>query len=327
MKVIFDTNAAREYIAKVPYTDIENYAQANAEKMKKSNINLLVSPIVVMELMYHLLDKNDKDYYVSYNTIKALLLTMKHQYKSDLLPMMAVAECIIARDLFNKRIEEREKMYSNLMSGAFYIVDKDINDIDDFISKDGVIIKEYVDNVETSFVEQVKMITAQMNQFNIKDYIKSNDYEHVLVSSLIRTTYKLLANENKISPKIEQALLSLSTYTSNIQEFCKFLYTHPGFIDVLKKLKEDSQIIIEKYPSFIALFRQVMIKVQNGMSDEKIKNYIWDILLMFNVTDLTIDKEPVIFVTSDKAMLNAANISHKNLSIMTFKELKDKYLQ
>lgn len=48
---------------------------------------------------------------------------------------------------------------------------------------------------------------------------------------------------------------------------------------------------------------------------------------MFNITNLTIDKEPVIFVTSDKAMLEAANISQMNLFIMTFKELKDKYLQ
>lgn len=332
MKVIFDTNAAREYITKVPHTDIENYARTNAEKMKKGNINLLVNPIVVMELMYHLLDKNDKDYYISYNTIKALVLTMKYQYESDLFPMMAVAECIIARDLFNKRIEEREKMYSNLMSGASYIVDKGINDIDNFIFTDGVTIKEYVDNVENSFVEQTKMLakfyTNQPNT-NIGNFTKTNNYKQALAMYIIRTTYNLLINENKIDPKTKQLIhfLSANGQFANFQELISFLHSQPDFVILFKKMMKHSQIIIEKYPSFIALFEQVMIKVQNGMSDEKIKNYIWDILLMFNVTDLTIDKEPVIFVTSDKAMLEAANISHKNLSIMTFKELKEKYLQ
>lgn len=333
MKVIFDTNAAREYIAKVSHVDIESHVRANAEKMKNNNIDLLVNPIVIIELMYHLLDKNDKDYYVSYNTIKALILTVKYQSKSDLLPMMSVAECIIARELFNERIEKREEMYSNLMSLASHIINVDIDNIDAYISANGTVIKEYVDDVENSFVEQTKMIANKLltnqSNININNFMKSSNYEQTLAMYIIRTTYNLLINENKIDSQINQLLQLLSTNkkASSFHEFISFLSLHPELVIAFQKIMKHSQIIIEKYPSFIALFKQVMIKIQGGMSDEKIKNYIWDILLMFNVTDLTIDKEPVIFVTSDKAMLEAANISHKNLSIMTFKELKEKYLQ
>ncbi|UVQ25945.1 hypothetical protein [Bacteroides thetaiotaomicron] len=306
MKVIFDTNAAREYITKVPHTDIENYARTNAEKMKKGNINLLVNPIVIVELMYHLLDKNDKDYYISYNTIKALVLTMEYQYKNEKLPMMAVAECIIARDLFNLQIEEREKMYSNLMSGASYIVDKGIDNMGDFISANGTVIKEYVDSVESSFVEQAKIISK----------IPSVHFsENFLAMYIIRTTYNLLMDEGKMDSQIKMFLQNILNPNSSTAS------------TILQQITNDAQKIATKYPSFIALFKQVIIKVKGGMSDEKIKNYIWDILLMFNITNLTIDKEPVIFVTSDKAMLEAANISQMNLFIMTFKELKDKYLQ
>uniref|UniRef100_UPI00356A866F hypothetical protein n=1 Tax=Bacteroides xylanisolvens TaxID=371601 RepID=UPI00356A866F len=306
MKVIFDTNAAREYITKVPHTDIENYARTNAEKMKKGNINLLVNPIVVMELMYHLLDKNDKDYYISYNTIKALVLTMEYQYKNEKLPMMAVAECIIARDLFNLQIEEREKMYSNLMSGASYIVDKGIDNMDDFISANGTVIKEYVDSVESSFVEQTKIISKIPSVYFSENF---------LAMYIIRTTYNLLIAEGKMDSQTKMFLQNILKPNSSTAS------------TILQQIENNAQRIATKYPSFIALFKQVIIKVKGGMSDEKIKNYIWDILLMFNITNLTIDKEPVIFITSDKAMLEAANISQKNLSIMTFKELKDKYLQ
>ena len=333
MKVIFDTNAAREYIAEIPHTNIENHSKSNAEKMKHSNIELLINPIVIMELMYHLLDKNDKHYYVSYNTIKALILTMEYQHKLEDFPMMAVAECIIARELFNKRIEQREEMYMRLMSAATDIAHKNIDNIENFVSTNGATIKEYVDNVEDSFVEQIKMIINNINTnpLNIKfsDYIKSDRYEQMLATYIIRTTYTLLINENKIDSQTSQLihLLSINCQSLDYQKYKTLLSAHPELIMFLEKFMDHSQIIIKKYPSFIALFKQVIIKVRNGMSDEKIRNYIWDILLMFNVTNLTIDKDPVVFITSDKEMLEAANISHKNLSIMTFIEFKTKYLQ
>lgn len=331
MKVIFDTNAAREYISRVPHANIEDYARINAKKMKDSNIDLIVNPIVIMELMYHLLDKNDKDYYVSYNTIKALMLTVEYQSKDGLHTTMAVAECLIARDLFNMRIEERELMYSKLMSGASFIAKKGIDNIDTFTSTNGMLVKEYVESVENSFVEQTKktvnMLTA--SGFNNSDFTKSNIYESLLAIYIIRTTYNLLINEKKIYFQERQLLNRLFSNGQmlSMEDFVKLLPSHPELKAIYDMMIAHSQIIIKKYPAFIALFKEVMLKVQNGMSDEKIKNYIWDILLMFNVTGFTINREPVVFVTSDKAMLQAANISHKHLSIMTFEELKDKYLQ
>lgn len=327
MKIIFDTNAAREYIARVPYTNIEEYAKTNAKKMKNNGIDLLVNPIVIMELMYHLLDKNDKDYYVSYNTIKALVLTMECQYKNASYPMMAVAECIIARDLFDERIEKREEMYSNLMSGASHIAHKSIDDINDFVSTDGTVIKEYIDSVESSFVDQTKMLIKKLsvNFPNIKfeDILKSDHLEQSLAMYIIRTTYGLLINEDKIDPKLKIFLQAITNAQMPMS-----LYLHEVEIEELfKKIQKHAQTIAKKYPSFIALFKQVLIKIKGGMSNENIKNYIWDILLMFNVTNLTMNKESVVFVTTDKAMLEAADISHKNLYIMTFKELKEKYLQ
>ncbi|MDD3038815.1 hypothetical protein [Bacteroides sp.] len=332
MKVIFDTNASRRYIARIDHNEIDNHARINAVKMKDNNIELLINPIVVMELMYHLLDKNDKDYYVSYNTIKALVLTMECQCNSKKMPLMSVAECIIARDLFNQRIEEREQMYFNIMSAASYIAHGKIDNIEDFISTDCVTIKEYIDNVENTFVEQIKAILEMVRKNNypgdFNGFMASDLVTTLLAIYIIRTTYNLLLNENKINSQIRQLLQYFeSNQASSFEDFQMLLSAHPEFIIVFKELLKHAQIISDKYPSFITLFKQVIIKVNNGMSENKIKNYIWDILLMFNVTDLTIDNDPVIFVTSDKAMLEAAKISHNNLSIITFEDFSKKYLQ
>ena len=40
----------------------------------KKGVKLWVSPIVIQELLYHLVDDTDKDFSISYKAIKAMML-------------------------------------------------------------------------------------------------------------------------------------------------------------------------------------------------------------------------------------------------------------
>src|SRR5690606_35375463 len=87
--------------------------------------------------------------------------------------------------------------------------------------------------------------------------------------------------------------------------------------------------VSKRYPAFLSLFKEVInrIKQSNGeITSEKLKNYFWDIHLMFNVSNHLLNGEPVLFVTSDKAMVSSVRKSQLNINILTYPEFKNLYL-
>lgn len=320
MYVIFDTNAVRDYVSKISNDEINSYVDSVIKKFKENDIKLLINPIVIQELLYHLADTKDKDYSISYKAIKAIMLTVIHQYKDAFMPMVQTSELIIAKDIFNQRIEEREKMYSNLMNLASYIVENPMMSVQEETQKDLNTNKDWIDNVENEFDEQLRYITNRIKGIyggNTQKYFDSEESNATLATYIMRTTYNLLHVEGKIE-KITLNPSNLLDKSLRDKELKRS-----------EQLKQISESIANKYSPFITLMKSVVKRIidsNNQIKSKKLKNYIWDILLMFNVNHLTINREKVIFVTTDNAMREAALNSDKNIYIMDFKEFKKNFM-
>lgn len=92
-------------------------------------------------------------------------------------------------------------------------------------------------------------------------------------------------------------------------------------------MEENNKEVIRRYPAFISLAKEVIkrIHLNKNMSDDKLHNYIWDINLMFHINDHTICREPLIFITSDKAMLLVSGVFHDTENVLKYDEFKHKF--
>ena len=70
--IIFDTNAARDFVEGIGLEELEQYAEHTAERFDEKELRLFVSPIVIQELLYHLVDHTDRDFSVSFKAVKAI---------------------------------------------------------------------------------------------------------------------------------------------------------------------------------------------------------------------------------------------------------------
>lgn len=320
--IIFDTNAARDFVAGVQLEELEEYARDMAGLFEDSEIKLNVSPVVIQELLYHLVDSDDRDFSVSFKAIKAMMLVQEHQRKDGVHEMMSPAELLIAHEIYHMRSESRELMYSQLMSIANTIAHGGIEDIPDLHTIDGGTVKTYVDDIENGFVEQIRevcksmVILAQHNNLTFEEELQTPETESVLVTYFSRTTYNLLMNEGKL-PDYHQFLPNFVPYSPEaerkMREFHRFM-------------DESNKEIIRRYPAFLKLVKEVVRRIHqsgNQISDDKLKNYIWDISLMFHVNDHTVNQQPFRFVTSDKTMLLASGAFHDSQNVMNYAEFKN----
>lgn len=109
--IIFDTNAARDFVSGVRIEELEQYASETATAYDAKGVKLWVSPLVIQELLYHLVDETDRDFSVSFKAIKAMMLVQEHQRKDGVHQMMSPSELLIANEIYHMRSESRELMY------------------------------------------------------------------------------------------------------------------------------------------------------------------------------------------------------------------------
>lgn len=321
--VIFDTNAIRDLIEGVRIDDIEFFSEAKAKELSSKNLRVLISPIVVFELLYHLVDQNDKDYSVSYKALRILMLIDEIQSHSGQRYIMKPAELLIAHEIYNMRCESRELMYEQWMTIAEMISHGSINEIPDLRTHDGENIMKYVEEIEKGFVEQVRKIyqmvlmMANFHNVSFKEEMDHPQIEEFMITYFSRTTYNLLIDEGKV-PDYHEFFPQFSSYTRD---------NHKKTLELIDNMKKGNREIIRRYPAALALMKKVLFSLHiNGstISDERLKNFVWDIRLMFHANDHTIDKEPFIFVTSDKSMIKASSLL-KNRYVFTFSEFKSKF--
>ncbi len=320
--IIFDTNAARDFVAGLGLKEIEDYAASITGLFDKKVLRLAVSPVVIQELLYHLVDETDKDFTVSFKAIKAVMLVLEHQRKNGVHVMMSPSELIIANEIYHKRSESRELMYSQLMSIADNIAHGGIADIPDLHTIDGGTVKSYMDEIETGFASQIRGVCKSVEFMSeetgkgFEDQLNSEETEIAITTYFSRTTYNLLMNEGKL-PDYHTFLPGAVPYNEEVGRkylaFCQFI-------------DKGNKEIIRRYPAFLKLLKEVVRRIhqsKNQISDEKLKNYVWDISLMFHVNDHTVNHEPFRFITSDKTMLLASGAFHDTNNVMTYQEFKE----
>ena len=319
--IIFDTNAAREFVVGQNLENLEEFAQSMAMKFEAHGLKLSISPLVIHELLYHLVDKNDKDFSISFKAIKVLMLVMEYQRKGAKRTMMSPSELLIANEIYHLRIESREMMYSQMMSIAEEIAHGNIDNIPDLHTIDGGTPKTYIDDIENAFAVDIRKVShdlevlANVSCRSFEEVLNSKNGEDLLITYFSRTTYNLLMNEGKV-PDYRRFLPSLVPYSpeSCREYFAFFNFMEKGNIEIKRR-----------YPAFLKLAKEVVRRIhqsKNQISDEKLKNYVWDIKLMFHVNDHTINHHPFRFITSDKTMLLASGAFHDKNNVMNFSEFK-----
>lgn len=94
--------------------------------------------------------------------------------------------------------------------------------------------------------------------------------------------------------------------------------------DSESEMKRKAEVFLDLFPEPINLQRNILKRFfsPNGFNIEKHRNFVWDVNLMFNIGNHTIDGSKLYFITSDKAMVDAAkNIKKQIKSIpLTLKE-------
>lgn len=321
--VIFDTNAIRDFIAGVKIEELESFSIKKAKELDSKNLRVLISPIVVFELLSHLVNSNDKKYSISYKALKTLMLIDEIQSHGGQRYIMKPAELLIAHEIYNMRCESRELMYEQWMTIAEMISHGSINEIPDLRTHDGENIMKYVEDIEKGFVEQIRKIyqmvlmMANFHNVSFKEEMDHPQIEEFMITYFSRTTYNLLIDEGKV-PDYHEFFPQFSSYTRD---------NHKKTLELIDNMKKGNREIIRRYPAALALMKKVLFSLHiNGstISDERLKNFVWDIRLMFHVNDHTIDKNPFIFVTSDTSMIKAID-AFKNKYIFSLKDFKKKY--
>lgn len=320
--IIFDTNAARAFVEGKGLDELELYAERMSEKFNEKGLRLSVSPIVVQELLYHLVDSTDRDFSVSFKAVKAMMQVLERQYGEGRLPMMSPMELLIANEVYHMRSESRELMYSQLMSIASTISHGDLDNIPDLHNTDGGTVKTYVDEIEDGFAKQIREVCGSVEFLasqlghTFEEQLNVPETENLMVTYFSRTTYNLLMNEGKL-PDYHTFLHQFVPYTpENLRKEMEFV----------QFIQRGNKEIIRRYPAFLKLVKEVVRRIhqsKNQISDDKLKNYVWDIALMFHVNDHTMNHEPFRFVTSDKTMLLASGAFHDANNVMNYKEFKD----
>lgn len=320
--IIFDTNAGRDFVAGVGLDELEQYAASVAVQFDRKDLRLLVSPVVIQELLYHLVDDTDRDYSVSFKAIKAMMLVLEHQSKDDAYHMMSPSELLIANEIYHMRSESRELMYSQIMSIANSIAHGSIEDILDLHTVDGGTVRSYVDEIEEGFATQIREVCRTVEKLashyghSFEEELNLSRTENLLVAYFSRTTYNLLMKEGKL-PDYHRFLPQFVPPTPETAMYTiRFVQFH----------KRGNEEIIRRYPAFLSLMKEVVRRIHSSgdqMSDAKLKNYVWDLSLMFHVNDHTVDHEPFRFITSDKTMLIASGAFHDTDNVMTYREFND----
>ena len=324
--IIFDTNAARDFVQGIQLEELDNYVQRMERAFSVRELKMLVSPIVVQELLCHLEDSSDRDYSVSFKAIKVMMLMQEAwQHGEEKRIMLPPADMLIIHEIYNQQCIGREKMYGQILNIATAISHGTISQIPDFRPDDGVTLKQHVDEVEHSFAQQIKVVCkhtemiAENMGLEFEDSLNNPDVENLIITYFSRTAYNILLAEGKVpdyhlfSPPSAQLTLENARKVKHFMDF----------------MKNSNMEIKRRYPAFLALAKEVVRRIyqsQYHISDDKLHNYVWDILLMFHVNDHTISQEPCIFITSDKAMLLSSGAFHDRHKVMNYGELKEMLL-
>lgn len=309
--VIFDTNAYRYLIQDKSFAELDKYIKKIKSKEKKLSIQTYLSPIVAKELLAHIADKNDPSYEKCLKAIKAMYLHCSEQ-NGKVYRMLASPEMLIAKSFFNTAIPRKEETFNALIQIAFHLAKGPTEDkfrkFQKNLNQNRNHVLESENFFATSLYDFIKKIDPNSIGWNIfknnqskrtklLKSIRSDEVSLELAGGFIYTVYLLLQSENLIKTQL-----------------------------TVEKLVDMSMEFVNFFPEYIALYKKVLENLVNSefnLFENSRSNFLWDIQLMMNVGKHTINGQKLYFVTSDKAIIEAAITNNGKYSILTFDEYLD----
>lgn len=304
-KVIFDTNAYRNLVKDRSFEDVEKLISRLKAAEKKNNIEALISPIVLKELLAHLAERKDPHFERCLNANKALYL---HSGSVESYNMIASPELLISKAFFNCVIPSKVETNS-----AF-----------------GQISYHLATNPSAHTFKKFQR-TLNLNRDHVLD--SENNFA-LTVFKLIKSVnpaakgWKIFENDGVGRKK---ALENIRSQRTSIELAAGFLYTTHQLLFAsgqapsmtLEEFFDMAVEFIRVFPEPIALWKYVLETLTNNeynLFENSRSNFVWDIQLMFNIGNHSIDNAKLHFVTDDKAIIRTAIGENAKYSIWTLEE-------
>ncbi len=307
-KVIFDTNAYRYLVDGRDFNQVDKLIEKVKAKEAKNNIESLISPIVVKELLAHLADRNDPSFEVCLRANKALYL---HSGSTADYSMIASPELLISKAFFDKEIPSKIETTKALGQMSFHLATNPSKHVFRKFQRNLNLNRDHVLETETEFA------------LAMKQFVISNDPS--------ATGWKIFENDE---PERRKVLESIRSKNSSIEIGFGYIYLvyvllmASGQIQqmTMEDLYDRAKTFIDIFPEPIALYKYVMENLVNSefnLMENSRGNFVWDIHLMFNVGNHSVNNEKLHFVTSDKAIIRTAIAENAKYTIWTFEEYMD----
>lgn len=303
--VIFDSNAYRHFTSGKSFSQIETDIQRILELERDNNLISLINPIVLYELLAHLGDPADNAFDRCLKAVKALYL---HNGDSKEFRTLVDPELMLCYSFFLKTIKSREDTITGIGQIAAAISANPTSDTTEKYKDKLEKIREYVYQTEINFA------TDMLNAIRELDPLSTN--------------WQLFANDPKrrgdYISYLRSEAFSLHVGVGVMMRIYLLLVEHDleTFDPAINLIPRAKQYAIQ-FNASIELYREVYMRLIGSdfnLFDKSRVNFIWDIHLMLSVGDQKIQTSQVNFVTHDKAILKAAEVTGHKYKILTLAE-------
>jgi len=305
LSVIFDTNAYREfsYYFGGDFSEIVNNMEKLVYIERKKEIEAYISPPVLLELFSHLANPNDRAYKNCKYSVIASYIHSKFQ-ESDDYRILADSESTLAKLLFNYEDTALIQKWKVLGNYAYQIfINEDESNINKF-RKYFELIAEYVGEVEEQFLSDIfNFVVLRLNPsaINWKPLINEKGKRKAFLN--------YLNSGNSIS-----GLALMQVYKA-----CNIAKIDP------RKIKLDNYTDKAKnaFSAALTLFNEILKRIAESgcnLRNKNRRNWIWDIQILFSVTNNTLNNKNVMLITTDRDMLKAAQDVRLGSNVLRLKE-------
>lgn len=315
--IILDTNATRFLVADVPLGAMDERTQHLIDRFKALDYRLLLSPVTLMEMECHIADPAEDGFMPCFKAIRNLM-NMEEVFCNapQGIPFIAPYDVMIAHEMYGVMLSDKVAIYNNFITFARDIANLSGSYIPDNIKDFCAEVKKEVTGMEVQFADQIRGLenmTRSYKGIKGKKLSEWHGFEHVQVA-LVMFFLSMVTNAVRAQNNLPSTMDLLKEKGNS----------DPGVIQLAEEQSMISQKIIEEYSAPVTLLKEVYKKVHDdNYPDERIYNYLWDIMLMFHVHDKTFRGEQCLFVTDDNAMKKAAVDSGNEHNLMTWDDFKE----
>jgi hypothetical protein len=303
--IIFDTNAYRNLTVNKSFDECKKIMEKIVAQEAINNNLSFLSPIVLIELAAHLNDVNDKAYHNCKNAYALCYLHCK-ETDSENFRMIHDGESHLAKVLFNYEdtvVLNKLIAYGQLAYRTY--TDFSENNIESF-RKYFQEMNTYVEFIEAQFV-------ADMHKYVVKELNPDATDWHPLKGDKLRR--KKLLQEIKSDKPIDYFALAQVVKAADI---AKINLDDHDLFELTDRVKST-------FPAPLYLYKNIFNKIVESGVDltnprRKRWNWIWDIQILFSISDISMASKDTLLVTCDSEVINAANDAGLSNKIMPLKD-------